>query len=148
MLKISSQEEFGLRLLVQMARAENQEISLSELAEKEGISLTYVRKIFGILRHGGLVQASKGFQGGYSLIKPAKQINLKEVFDALKNPEIGFDCSYFSGNLSICANHGDCAVRPLISLLNSKIDDFLSNINLSQLVKEEREVMFHLAAKV
>ncbi len=148
MLKISSQEEFGLRFLVQMARAENQEITLSELADKEGVSLTYVRKIFGILRQGGLVQASKGVQGGYSLIKPARQINLKEVFDALGGRMNDFDCSYFSGNLSICANHQDCGVRPLISLLNSKIDDFLSNINLSQLVKEERQVMFHLTGKI
>lgn len=141
MFKISSQEEFGLRLLVQLAKAgENAEISLAELSSREGISLTYVRKLFGVLRSSGLVKASRGVLGGYSLVKSASEINLKEVFEALKNPEQSFDCTYFSGQLDICANHGNCGVRPLISLLNHKIDEFLENINLSQLIKEEKQV--------
>jgi Rrf2 family protein len=144
MIKITSQEEFGLRFLLHLAKNENQEISLSDIAAKEGVSMPYVRKIFGILRLGGLVKASKGVQGGYSLIRSASQINLKEVFNALKTHEQDFSCSYFTGNLDICANHSDCGVRPLISLMNRKIDDFLLGINLSQLVKEEKQVAAQL----
>ena len=145
MFKISSQEEFGLRLLLQLAKAgDKAEISLAELSSKEGISLTYVRKLFGILRSAGLVQASRGVLGGYSLIRSPAQINLKEVFSALQSQEQGFVCTYFSGQLEVCANHGDCAVRPLISLLNRKIDNFLENINLSQLIKEEKQVIKEL----
>ena len=145
MLKISSQEEFGLRFLVQLAKAGDKEVHLSDLANKEGISLIYVRKIFGILRSKGLVKASKGVNAGYSLIKNSDDINLKEIFDALKYEEQDFNCSSFSGNLSVCANHGNCGVRPIISLLNQKIDEFLSEINLSQLVKEENEVISQIS---
>ncbi len=147
MFKVSSQEEFGLRFLIQLAKAGEREVSLSEIASKEGVSLAYVRKIFGILRTGGLVRASKGVLGGYSLIRPASQINLQEVFFALRNPEQDFSCSYFAGNLEICAHHGDCGVRPLVSVLNRKVDDFLLGISLSELVKEEREVKVQLETK-
>jgi Rrf2 family protein len=146
MLKISSQEEFGLRFLLQLAKTEEQEVSLAEIATKEGVSLPYVRKIFGILRAGGLVKATKGVQGGYSLVRPAAEINLRQIFAALKTTEQDFHCSYFSGNLDICANYGDCGVRPVLSLLTRKIDDFLCRINLSQLAHEEKQVIAQLQA--
>lgn len=141
MFKISSQEEFGLRFLIQLAKANGQEVSLAEIAEKEGVSLTYVRKIFGILRAGNLVKASKGVLGGYSLAKATSEINLMEVFEVLKTQTQDFSCNDFSGNLSICANFSDCGVRPVISLLKRKINNFLTEINLSQLVKEESSVV-------
>ncbi|MDX1919518.1 MAG: Rrf2 family transcriptional regulator [Candidatus Caenarcaniphilales bacterium] len=149
MFKISSQEEFGLRFLVQLAKADEkvtngQEVSLSEIADREGVSLSYVRKIFGILRSGNLVKASKGVLGGYSLAKPASEINLMEVFEVLKTQQQDFSCNDFSGNLSVCANFSNCGVRPVISLLRRKIDNFLAEINLSQLVKEEISVISEL----
>lgn len=150
MFKISSQEEFGLRFLVQLAKSSNcsGEMSLSEIAHKEGVSLPYVRKIFGILRSGGLVKASKGVQGGYSLLKPASEITLKEIFEVLGSDLQEFSCNDFAGQFSVCANFGDCGVRPLLSLLRRKIDDFLKGITLSQLVSEERNVLSTLQSKI
>lgn len=144
MFKISSQEEFGLRFLVQLAKANGREVALAEIANKEGASLTYVRKIFGILRLGDLVKASKGSQGGYSLSKPASEINLQKVFSILKPEPHEFSCKDFTGNLPECANFADCGVRPVMSLLRGKVNDFLSGINLSQLVKEEKAVLANL----
>ncbi|MDX1918987.1 MAG: Rrf2 family transcriptional regulator [Candidatus Caenarcaniphilales bacterium] len=144
MLKISSQEEFGLRFLLQLAKAAGDEVSLSEIAQEEGVSITYVRKIFQILRIGGLVKASLGSNAGYALTRPPADINLKEVFDILKTTDHDFTCNSFTGNLEICAHHSGCSVRPLMSLLTQKVNDFLASINLSQLVKEEAAVQSYL----
>jgi Rrf2 family protein len=140
MFKVSSQEEFGLRFLVHLAKSEGKEVSLADIATKEGISLPYVRKIFGILRDGGLVKASKGVTGGYSLTHQPEELTLKTIFQALKPEPHEFSCNDFTGQLSVCANFGDCGLRPLLSLLQNKINNFLDGISLSQLIKEEKSV--------
>ena len=137
-----------MRFLVQLAKSQKEEMSLAEISQREGVSLPYVRKIFGILRSGGLVRASKGVQGGYSLLKPASEITLREVFEVLGADLQEFSCSDFSGQFSICANHGDCGVRPLLSLLKRKIDELLRGITLSQLIHEEHKVMNALQSKI
>ncbi|MDJ0625461.1 MAG: Rrf2 family transcriptional regulator [Candidatus Caenarcaniphilales bacterium] len=148
MFKISSQEEFGLRFLVQLAKANGREVSLSDIAEKEGTSLSYVRKILGILRSAGLVISSKGVKGGSSLSRSPSEITLVEIFHILKPEPHEFSCKDFTGNLPECANFSDCGVRPVMSLLRKKVNEFLSNITLSQLVKEEKDVLSHLQSKL
>jgi Rrf2 family protein len=147
MLWISSQEEMGLRFLVRLAQQPDREVALADISQVEGISLQYVRKIFGILGRNGLVRASRGVKGGYWLVKPAAEISLVEIFDALKPVSSEFDCSQFSGKLPVCANHDNCSVRPVIQLLDSKVRDFLAGISLSQLAQHESEVIDSLRGR-
>ena len=84
-MKISAHEEYGLRCLVQLARAEGEgeSLTLHQIAEREGLSVANAGKLMWILMKAGLVSAQRGTNGGYSLARPAAEIRLNEVIRIL-----------------------------------------------------------------
>ncbi len=66
-MKISAHEEYGLRCLVQLARAEvdGESLTLNQIADREGLSVANAGKLMWILVKAGLVQSQRGANGGY-----------------------------------------------------------------------------------
>ena len=74
-MKLTSQEEYGLRCLLRIAReGDGGNLTIPEISEAEGISAHYVAKLMGILRREGMVKSARGQTGGYTLSRPAHQI--------------------------------------------------------------------------
>jgi Rrf2 family protein len=141
-MKISAQEEFGLRCLLQLARAETQEesLTLAQIARLEGISAANAGKLMWILNKAGLVQSQRGTKGGYRLARPAADIHLNEVISVLDDERIETHCSSYAGVLASCVHTGDCGIRPVIVELHQIVDNALSEITLSQLLGTEATV--------
>ncbi|MBV9121820.1 MAG: Rrf2 family transcriptional regulator, partial [Planctomycetes bacterium] len=59
-MKISSQEEYGLRCLLRLARAEGASLTIPEIAAAEGLSVPYVGKLLAVLRQAGLIDSVRG----------------------------------------------------------------------------------------
>jgi Rrf2 family protein len=86
-MKISSQEEFGLRCLLRLARAEDgHSLTIPEIAAAEGLSAPYVAKILAVLRQGGLIESVRGRSGGYRLAAAPVDIFLGSVLLVLGEP--------------------------------------------------------------
>ena len=81
-MKLSAQEEYGLRCLLRVGRRHGRQPHDPELSRPEGISEPNVAKMMRVLREGGFVQSTRGQAGGYSLARPADQINVGEVLAA------------------------------------------------------------------
>lgn len=140
-MKVSAQEEYGLRCLVQLATLQNDEsLTLNQIAEREGISVANAGKLMWLLNKAGFVSATRGTKGGYTLARPASEIYLNEVIKILDADEIDNHCESYKGVLKICIHKGDCGIRPLIVGLHQIVNQALSNITLAQLVGEERKV--------
>jgi Rrf2 family protein len=141
-MKISAQEEYGLRCLLQLARAEaNQEpLTLSQIARREGISGANAGKLMWILAKAGLVQSQRGIKGGYRLARPATEIRLNQVIRVLEGERAESHCKSYAGVLEACVHTGDCGIRPVIVELHQIVDNALSEITLSQLVGSEAKV--------
>jgi len=141
-MKISAQEEFGLRCLLQLARAELHEESLTlpQIANLEGISVANSGKLMWILTKAGLVQSQRGTKGGYRLSRPASQIRLNQVISVLDKERIETHCNSYKGVLESCVHTGDCGIRPVIVELHQIVDNALSEITLSQLLGTEATV--------
>ncbi|HEV3250767.1 MAG TPA: Rrf2 family transcriptional regulator, partial [Puia sp.] len=83
-MKITSQEEYGLRILIRIARCQNKEgMSIPQLSEMEGLSTPYVAKLTRILRMEGFINSTPGYKGGYVLAMDARQIVINKVLKAL-----------------------------------------------------------------
>src|SRR5687767_10253464 len=79
-MKISSQDEYGLRILLQIAKAHPEEgLSLPQISELENISQAYAAKITRLLRMSGFIQSIRGHKGGYILAKSAEEIKINHV---------------------------------------------------------------------
>ncbi len=140
-MKISAQEEYGLRCLVQLATLRAEEsLTLNQIAEREGISVANAGKLMWLLNKAGFVSATRGTKGGYTLARSADEIYLNEVIKILDADEIDKHCEGYKGILEVCIHKGDCGIRPLIVGLHQIVNQALANITLAQLVGEERKV--------
>ena len=141
-MKISAQEEYGLRCLLQLARAESQgeSLTIAQVATLEGISVANAGKLMWILNKAGLVRSHRGTKGGYRLSRPAERIRLNEVISVLDKEQMETHCKSYAGLLDACVHTGDCGIRPVIVELHQIVDNALSEITLAQLLGTEAKV--------
>jgi len=141
-MKISAQEEYGLRCLLQLARAEHEgeSLTLAQIARREGISVANAGKLMWIMNKAGLVQSTRGTKGGYTLARPASEIRLNEVIRVLDHDTVQTHCQSYTGLMDACVHTGDCGIRPVIVELHQVVDSALSEITLSKLLGTEAKV--------
>ena len=145
-MKISAQEEYGLRCLVQLANlADGESLTLPQIATREGISTANAGKLMWLLNKAGFVHSTRGTKGGYLLARPAGEIHLSEIIKVLDEEVIVKHCDSYTGVLDSCVHNGDCGIRPVIVGLHEIVENALSRITLAQLVGTESSVdaMFH-----
>lgn len=113
-------------------------ISLADISERQGISLSYLEQLFTKLRRTGLVKSTRGPGGGYSLSRPADQIAVADVITAVDESVDTTRC----GGMSNCQNDERCLTHELWVDLSDQIYNFLSSISLGQLMERKgvREV--------
>ncbi len=140
-MKILAQEEYGIRILLRIARSDGQEgLSITQLSEEEGLSNSYVAKLTRGLRLAGFIQSTRGQKGGYVLARPTDQIVIKDVMDALGgNVFDGSFCQGHTGTMKLCTNSVDCSVRSLWKMVQHTLDNFLSRVTLQDLLGSEKE---------
>ncbi|HEX9427204.1 MAG TPA: Rrf2 family transcriptional regulator [Candidatus Polarisedimenticolia bacterium] len=144
-MKVSAQEEYGLRCLLQLARRQqagnHRPLTLSEIARGEGLSVANVAKLIRGLRKAGLVASVLGRTGGYSLTRAADRISVAEALHALGGKLYDPDyCTKFAGDLKVCSHMGDCSIRSLWGVLEGLIERVLEKTMLSELIGSERGV--------
>ena len=141
-MKFSSQEEFGMILLLRIAKSDSPHgLTIPEISVLEGISISNAGKILRILRLGGFVDSARGQTGGYKLTKPPNEIIVNDVMIILggKLYESNF-CDLHAGTENICTNSIDCSIRSLWRTIQRMIDDVLIQISLQDLLGKEEDV--------
>ena len=141
-MKLSAQEEYGLRCLVQLGRRTAAEVlTLPELSRLEGISVPHVAKIMRVLRRAGFVRSTRGQSGGYALARPAAQIAVGEALAALGGRFYdGSFCQRHGGALRSCRHLSDCSIRHVWQQVQDLVDDVLSQLTLEHLLCSEQEM--------
>ncbi len=140
-MKITAQEEYGLRILIRIAGCKDSAgLSIPQLSETEGLSSHYVAKLTRILRMGGFINSTPGFKGGYVLAKPAKEIGIKQVLKVLGGVLFDQDfCGQHAGSLKLCTNSVDCTARSLWQMIQFTVDQLLDKITLHELANPEKQ---------
>ncbi|TMQ31854.1 MAG: Rrf2 family transcriptional regulator [Planctomycetota bacterium] len=144
-MKISSQEEYGLRCLLRLAGAEEgHSLTIPEIAASEGLSSPYVAKLLAVLRHSGLIESVRGRAGGYRLARPPADITLGTVMMALGEPlydDPGY-CQRHAGTETEgnCVHHGGCTLRALWVTLEQWMRHTLDQITLADLLQTENNI--------
>lgn len=136
-MKFSAQEEYGLRLLLQIGKAEpGRTVTIPELARLEELSEPHVAKLLMILRKTNFIQSSRGQTGGYRLAKSPETIVIGDVLKELGGRvyDKGF-CSRHSGLSAECTHLGDCGLNDLWIDVQSAIDSILFHRTLADLLE-------------
>jgi Rrf2 family protein len=138
-MKITAQEEYGLRILIRIARCQNKEgMSIPQLTEAEGLSSHYVAKLTRILRMKGFINSTPGYKGGYVLAIPSEKIVINNVLKALGGALFNTAyCGSHAGTMKICTNSVDCSARSLWQMIQYTVDQLLDQVTLYDLVSSE-----------
>jgi Rrf2 family protein len=143
-MKITAQEEYGLRCLTRLAKAEGQTATLPEIAVGEGLSVPYVAKLMGVLRQAGIIDSVRGRSGGYRMAKSPVDIGLGSLLLVLGEPLFD-DPSYCQRHAGAaedgnCVHHGACSLRALWQTLENWIRGSLDQITLADLLRSEGQI--------
>jgi Rrf2 family protein len=138
-MKLSAQEEYGLRCLLRMAtRGDEASLSIPEISRAEGLSVPNVAKLMRLLRLAGYVKSVRGQSGGYSLAKPAAEIVVGAVLESLGGKIFGPRfCVRHSGIELVCVHDKDCSMRSLWRALQHTVEKVLFQISLADLLRKE-----------
>ena len=109
-------------------------VSLKDIAIRQGIDLTYLEQLFRKLRIAGIVKSVRGRNGGYVYASHPQEISIKRIMDAV---EENLDATNCAGTSSCRAGH-QCNSHKLWDDLNNVVDQFLSEISISDLVQKPR----------
>lgn len=108
-------------------------VSLSEISERQHISLSYLEQLFAKLRKQGLVASTRGPGGGYALSKPMAAISIADVLCAVGECVDVTSC----GGLQNCRGDSPCLTHDLWARLTDQINSFLSSVTLADLIAEK-----------
>jgi Rrf2 family iron-sulfur cluster assembly transcriptional regulator len=142
-MKLSAHEEYGLRCLLRIGLAgQDESLTIPEISQAEALSPAYAAKLLRILRRGGFITSARGKVGGYTLSRPAGQIVIGDVIGVLGGRlfESQDFCHEHSGQIQVCTRSVDCSVRSLWHAVQSAVDEVLSKTTLQDLLRSEREM--------
>jgi Rrf2 family protein len=151
-MKITAQEEYGLRCVLQLAREQTADsdgnlepgaVFVRDIAEREGLSVAYVEKILWTLSHSGIVESVRGPKGGYRLTRHCGEISLGEVMRALGGiPSEEEICSQFTGNQDVCVHHDGCGLKPVWTSITDFVNSVFDRVPISTLLTGSVDVKF------
>ena len=131
-MKISTRTEYGIRVLVTLARNEGEScLSLAEIARREKLPHAYIEQLVGDLRRANLVTATRGQAGGYSLARPAGEIPMTDVVRALEGPLLEMPCAGVD-DLEHCNRPQPCSVHEIFQRVYESLSISLGATNLAE----------------
>ena len=83
MISVTSKSRYAVVALAELARSGERPVPIKELAERRAIPEQFLEQLFSTLRRAGILVSHRGARGGYTLARPADQINVLEVVQAL-----------------------------------------------------------------
>lgn len=143
----STKAEYGVRLMVELGRRTGDEqpelampVSLTAVAEAENLPLSYMEHLVAKLRQAGLVTSVRGAHGGYRLAKPAGEIAMLDVVQALEGPIAPMECFHSDREGRVqCSHEPDndraCATKLLWTRVHGGVTKALSGTTLAELVE-------------
>ena len=140
MLRVSTRGEYGVRLMVDLARHFGQQPrSLNEISQAEGLQLKvqYLEQLVRSLREAGLVESTRGAHGGYRLSRTPEQMGMGEIVRALEGPIAPMICATEGQMEVICDRLDCCSTKFLWARVRDAITSTLDAITLADLVREE-----------
>jgi Rrf2 family cysteine metabolism transcriptional repressor len=137
----STKAEYGVRLMVELGRQGGDEpVALSAVAEAERLPLSYLEHLVAKLRKAELVTSRRGAHGGYQLARPADQITMLDVVEALEGAIAPMECFQVDRDGKVLCSHetdGDqaCATKLLWTRVQGGVTRALSGTTVAELAE-------------
>jgi Rrf2 family protein len=137
-MKISTKGRYALRMLLDLAEHQGEGyIALKDIAARQEISKKYLEQIIPLLGSANILQANRGFQGGYKLAQRPDQYTVGQILritEGSLQPVACLDHSPIE-----CHRNDFCATLPVWQELGRIISEYLDSVTLQDILDQQRE---------
>jgi Rrf2 family protein len=122
-------------------------VLVREIARRQGFSARYLEQLLLFLKIAGLVRATRGARGGFSLAKPPSEIKLSEIIQIMEGSMAPVECV---DNAGVCSRADLCVTREIWGEMKQAMDRILESTTLQDLVERQKrkeqaaEVIYHI----
>lgn len=144
-MKMSVGVEYALHCLLYIVKLKDKDyVGIKDLAEFQGVSESYLSKVFTKLGKAGITKSVPGVKGGYELARPAENISFWDVVEAVEGKEPLFQCAEIRqknilldpNNLPATHTKCPCFIKVVMQEGEDEMKKYLSKKNLAWLYKE------------
>ncbi len=136
-MKLSTKGRYGVRLMLDLAAHYGEgPILLREISRRESISEKYLWHLINPLKSAGLIHATRGAHGGYTLAKAPSDITIKDIFEVVEGPICLVDCVE---KPATCERSDFCITRDLWAETSQVLADSLAKTTLASLLTRQKE---------
>lgn len=141
-MRLTTKGRYAVTAMLDLAyHSQKHPVTLTDIATRQTISLSYLEQLFARLRKAGMVKGVRGPGGGYTLSRSAHEVNIADIIEAVDETVDSTKC----GGKSNCHNDQPCITHDLWMGLSEQIRSYLKQITLGQLL--ERELVSEVAKR-
>ncbi len=130
---ISTRGRYAIRMMLDLAENNSEGfIALKDIAERQEISKKYLEQIIPALNRSGFLQTSRGFQGGYKLLKKPEDYTIGEILRTTEGNMAPVSC--LENDINTCNRHKECKTLSLWAGLQKVVDEYLYGITLQDIL--------------
>lgn len=132
MLRISKLSDYALLVLVELHKAPESRLSAQHLAAQTRLELPTVSKVLKLLTASGVLRSTRGVNGGYALSRPARQINVADIIEAVEGPIAMTECGAEPGR---CSHESLCGLRGNWRRISAVVREALVSLSLADMAQ-------------
>ena len=138
-MKISTKGRYALRMLLDLAEHKNDGyIALKDIAARQNISKKYLEQIIPVLNKSAILNANRGYQGGYKLAKSPEKYTVGDILRLTEGSIAPVAC--LDHNPIECDRCDDCITLPIWKGLHKVISDYLDSVTLQDILDNKKEL--------
>jgi Rrf2 family iron-sulfur cluster assembly transcriptional regulator len=133
-MRLTTKGRYAVTAMLDLAfHSEKKPVTLTEIATRQTISLSYLEQLFARLRKAGMVKGVRGPGGGYKLSRVATEINIADIITAVDEPIDATNCE----GKGDCQDGQPCLTHDLWMGLSDQIRNYLKGISLGELLERK-----------
>ncbi len=141
-MRLTTKGRYAVTAMLDLAfHSQTRPVTLTDIATRQTISLSYLEQLFARLRKAGMVKGVRGPGGGYTLSRKARDINIADIIEAVDETVDSTKC----GGKANCHNEEPCLTHDLWMGLSDQIRAYLKQISLGQLL--DRDLVHEVAVR-
>ncbi|HTG01570.1 MAG TPA: Rrf2 family transcriptional regulator [Nitrospirota bacterium] len=138
-MKLSTRGKYGVRAVFEIARHYGKgPITIKEIADRQGISFSYLEQILHRLGKAGVIESVRGPAGGYLLARKPAELTIGDIVRTLEGP-IALSHCLEPGEGSDCYQADDCVARMVWTKVGKKIEEALDSITFDNLLQQQSQ---------
>lgn len=137
MFTLTKKTDYAIIALSHMAQRPGQVCNAREIAQRFGAPVSLLMNVLKAMTHGELIRSIRGVKGGYTLARPADEITLYAIINAIEGPVRFVQCTEESrSGESLCELFRTCPVTRPVRKVHRKLVEFLKDITLAEIAHD------------